>query len=224
MGYPIERITDTPIKIQINMQHSFDIVYKGTPLEEAEKALILLHVRGASPESILSLAPLLNVEGYALLAPRATNHTWYPYSFLAPVTDNEPWLSSALAVVKQTVDHLIASGIEAENIYFLGFSQGACLVSEFTARHARRYGGIVAFTGGLIGKEIDRSHYGGDFEQTPIFFGTSDPDFHVPVERVYASVNLAREMNGDVTEKVYPNRGHTISEDEIEIVNRLIFK
>ncbi|MFA5650792.1 MAG: dienelactone hydrolase family protein, partial [Proteiniphilum sp.] len=159
----------------------------------------------------------------ALLAPRATNHTWYPLSFLAPVADNEPWLSSAIDVVKQTVDTVLQSGIKAENTYLLGFSQGACLALEFTARHGRRYGGIAAFTGGLIGKEIDRSNYSGDFQQTPIFFGTSDPDFHVPVERVYASANIVREMNADVTEKVYLNRGHTISEDEIEQVNRVIF-
>ncbi len=206
------------------MSHQLDIVYAGTPLKEAEKALIMLHGRGATPESILSLAQLLNVEGYVLLAPRATNNTWYPYSFLAPVEDNEPWLSSAIEVVNQTVEHVLEAGIQAENLYFLGFSQGACLASEYTARYARRYGGIAAFTGGLIGKEIDRRNYRGDFEQTPIFFGTSDPDFHVPVERVYASANIAREMNGDVTEKVYPNRGHTISEDEIAVVNRLIFK
>lgn len=192
-------------------------------MEQADKALIMLHGRGADPESILTLSRLLSVEGYALLAPRATNHTWYPLSFLAPMTDNEPWLSSAIQVVKQTVDTVLQSGIKAENTYLLGFSQGACLALEFTARHARRYGGIVAFTGGLIGKEIDRSNYSGDFQQTPIFFGTSDPDFHVPVERVYASANIVREMNADVTEKVYLNRGHTISEDEIEQVNRIIF-
>lgn len=205
------------------MSHQLDILYAGTPLEQADKALIMLHGRGADPESILTLSRLLSVEGYALLAPRATNHTWYPLSFLAPVADNEPWLSSAIEVVKQTVDTVLQSGIKAENTYLLGFSQGACLALEFTARHARRYGGIVAFTGGLIGKEIDRSNYSGDFLQTPIFLGTSDPDFHVPVERVYASANIVREMNADVTEKVYLNRGHTISEDEIEQVNRVIF-
>lgn len=121
------------------------------------------------------------------------------------------------------MDSVLQSGIKAENVYFLGFSQGACLALEFTARHARRYGGIVAFTGGLIGKEIDRGSYHGDFQQTPVFLGTSDPDFHVPVERVHASANIVREMNADVTEKVYLNRGHTISEDEIDQVNRIIF-
>ena len=205
------------------MSHKLDILYAGTPLESADKALIMLHGRGATPESIITLSQHLNVPGYALVAPRATNNTWYPYSFIADVEENEPWLSSAIDIVEQTVSTILQAGIKAENIYFLGFSQGACLTLEYTARNAQKYGGIVAFTGGLIGKEINRSNYKGDFQQTPIFIGTSNPDFHVPVERVYASTNIVRELNADVTEKIYANRGHTISEDEIEHVNRLIF-
>lgn len=206
------------------MSHTLNIKHAGEPLETAQQAVIMLHGRGASAESILTLGQILNVKGYALLAPQATNSTWYPYSFMASVEDNEPWLSSAIDIVKQTVDKVLKAGIEAENIYFLGFSQGACLATEYTTRYAQRYGGIVAFTGGLIGKEINRSNYSGDFDQTPIFFGTSDPDFHVPVERVNESASIAREMNADVTEKVYNGRGHTISEDEINLVNNLIFK
>lgn len=205
------------------MAHQLHIVYSGKPLEQAQKALIMLHGRGADAESILSLSRLLNVADYALLAPQATNHTWYPRSFLAPVTENEPWLSSALNVVEQILGTALEAGIKTEHVYFLGFSQGACLTLEFTARNARKYGGIVAFTGGLIGERIKRENYKGDFGQTPVFIGTSDPDFHVPVQRVYASANILREMNASVTEKVYPNRGHTVSEDEIELVNRIIF-
>lgn len=206
------------------MNHKLDIKYAGVPLEKAKKALIMLHGRGATAESILSLGEHLNVDDYALIAPQATNNTWYPYSFMAPEQENEPWLSSAINIVNQTVDKVLQSGIKSEDIYFLGFSQGACLATEYTARNAQRYGGVVAFTGGLIGKEINRNNYSGDFEQTPIFFGTGNPDFHVPVERVYTSANIARKMNADVTEKVYENRGHTISEDEINIVNSLVFK
>ena len=206
------------------MSHNIDIKYAGLPLEKAKKALIMLHGRGATADSILTLADLLNVEGYALLAPQATNNTWYPYSFIASTEENEPWLSSAIDIVKQTVNKVLQAGIKTEDIYFLGFSQGACLATEYATRNAQRYGGVVAFTGGLIGKEINRNNYSGDFEQTPVFFGTSNPDFHVPVERVYASANIAREMNANVTEKVYENRGHTISEDEINIVNNLVFK
>ena len=206
------------------MNHKLDIKYAGVPLEKAKKALIMLHGRGATAESILSLGEHLKVDDYALIAPQATNNTWYPYSFMAPEQENEPWLSSAINIVNQTVDKVLQSGIKSEDIYFLGFSQGACLATEYTARNAQRYGGVVAFTGGLIGKEINRSNYNGDFEQTPMFFGTGNPDFHVPVERVQASANIAREMNANVTEKVYENRGHTISEDEINIVNSLVFK
>lgn len=206
------------------MNHKLDIKYAGVPLEKAKKALIMLHGRGATAESILSLGEHLKVDDYALIAPQATNNTWYPYSFMAPEQENEPWLSSAINIVNQTVDKVLQSGIKSEDIYFLGFSQGACLATEYTARNAQRYGGVVAFTGGLIGKEINMSNYSGDFEQTPIFFGTGNPDFHVPVERVYTSANIARKMNADVTEKVYENRGHTISEDEINIVNSLVFK
>ena len=206
------------------MSHNINIKYAGTPLENAKKALIMLHGRGATADSILTLGDHLNVAEYALLAPQATNNTWYPHSFMAPIEENEPWLSSAIDIVRETVNKVLQSGIKSENIYFLGFSQGACLATEYATRNAQRYGGVVAFTGGLIGKEINRNNYSGDFEQTPVFFGTSNPDFHVPVERVYASANIAREMNASVTEKVYENRGHTISEDEINIVNRFVFK
>ena len=206
------------------MNHTLNIKYADAPLEKANKALIMLHGRGATAESILSLSDHLKVQGYALLAPQATNNTWYPYSFMASVDENEPWLSSAIEIVNQTVDKVKESGIATENIYFLGFSQGACLAIEYTTRHAQKYGGVAVLTGGLIGDEINMNNYSGDFEQTPIFFGTSDPDFHVPVERVKASASIAREMNANVTEKVYENRGHTISEDEIEIVNSLMFK
>ena len=206
------------------MSHVLNIKYAGEPLDSAQKALIMLHGRGASAESILTMAAHLNVSGYALLAPQATNSTWYPHSFMAVAEDNEPWLSSAIDVIKQTIDKVLKAGIDARDIYFFGFSQGACLAIEYAARNAQRYGGIAVLTGGLIGKMINRSNYSGDFAQTPIFFGTSDPDFHVPVERVHASVNITSEMNADVAIKVYPDRGHTISEDEINIVNSLILK
>jgi phospholipase/carboxylesterase len=185
--------------------------------------VILLHGRGASADSILSLGGYLNVDGYALLAPQATNHTWYPNSFLAPVVNNEPWLSSALALVKELVADVQSAGIAQENIFFVGFSQGACLTLEFAMRNAAKYGGIAAFTGGVIGNKINTDNYSGDFGGAPVFLGSSDPDPHIPVERVYATSNLLKNRNADVTEKIYPNMGHTISEDEIAIVNRLIF-
>lgn len=204
--------------------HENNIETAGKPLNEAKKVLIMVHGRGANAQDILSLASHLNVADYALLAPQATNHTWYPYSFMAKPEQNEPALSSALDLLKETVDDLIKQGFASENISFLGFSQGACLVLEFVARNATRYGGVAAFTGGLIGDKINRSNYSGDFNRTPIFIGTGNPDPHVPLDRVKESVDVLQEMNAEVHMEVYEDRPHTISKDEIDWANRLVFK
>ena len=191
--------------------------------QHATKALILLHGRGGSAEDILSLADALPVSGYALLAPQATGRSWYPQSFLAPIPQNEPWLSSALDVVGQLVDKLRERGIVDQNIFFCGFSQGACLMLEFLARNGQRFGGAAAFTGGLIGDRLDPGHYRGDFKQMPIFIGTSDPDMHVPVQRVHDSTAQLRQMNALVTERVYPRMGHTITNTELTEATRVVF-
>jgi len=203
--------------------HTKNIITAGRPLSQADKALILVHGRGGRAGDILFLADELNVGDYALLAPQATDNSWYPYSFLMPPTQNEPWLSSALDVLKQLVAEIKAAGISPENIYFLGFSQGACLTLEFVTRNATRYGGVAAFTGGLIGDRIYPENYRGDFRGTPIFIGTSDPDPHVPVPRVHATTKILQDMNASVTEEVYPLMGHTISQQEIDRANDLIF-
>lgn len=203
--------------------HQKNIVRAGKELTAAGKVLIMLHGRGGNAEDILSLSQYLHVKDYALLAPQAANNTWYPYSFLAPPPQNEPWLSSALAVLKELLNDINGKGVATENIYFAGFSQGACLTLEFVARNAARYGGVAAFTGGLIGDKIYSGNYSGDFQQTPFFIGTGDPDPHVPVERVYATSNILKNMNAAVVEKVYTNMGHTINQDEIEQANELVF-
>ncbi len=204
--------------------HSKNIQSAGRSLKEADKVLIMIHGRGANALDILGLASHLNVAGYALLAPQATNNTWYPYSFMAKPEQNEPWLSSALDLLQAVVDDIIKQGIAAENIYFLGFSQGACLTLEFVTRHAKKYGGIVAFTGGLIGDQLKLENYKGNFDGTPIFIGTGNPDPHVALERVEDSQRLLEEMNANVTVQVHEGRPHTISQDEIASANRLIFK
>src|SRR5688572_4218734 len=170
--------------------HQKKIVSRGKELSEAKKALVMVHGRGATAEDILGLSSELDVSDFALIAPQATNYTWYPYSFIAPVQQNEPWLSSAIQVLGDVVSDIRNAGISEESIYFAGFSQGACLTLEFLARNARRWGGGAAFTDGLIGDKIYIENYRGDFGGTPIFIGTSDPDPHVPVERVYASANI----------------------------------
>ncbi len=199
------------------------MIAAGVPITKAAKALIMLHGRGADARDILGLSAHLNINDFALIAPQAQGNTWYPYSFISPVQNNEPYLSQSLQTVADTVAYAMKNGIAKENIYLLGFSQGACLASEYMARNADRYGGLVLFTGGLIGEKINRNIYTGNFNGTPVFIGTSDPDFHVPVERVYTTANILREMGADVTEKVYPNMGHTINQDELTNANSIVF-
>ncbi|KAF2517131.1 alpha/beta hydrolase [Flavobacterium foetidum] len=202
---------------------NLDTLTAGINLNEAKKALIMIHGRGAEAHDILSIAKYLDVADFALVAPQADNRTWYPYSFLVPIAENEPSFSNSLHALSQVLVAVQQNGIEKENIYFLGFSQGACLALEFTARNAARYGGVVAFTGGLIGDKVYEEHYRGNFEGTPIFIGTSDPDFHVPVERVDQTAVLLEKMGANVTKKIYDNMGHTISQNEIDLANQLIF-
>lgn len=203
--------------------HRKKIISAGKQLADAQKALIMIHGRGADANDILGLASHLQVKDHALLAPQATNNTWYPYSFLAPPKENEPWLSSAIQLLHELVSDINASGIPSEHIYLLGFSQGACLTLEFATRYAQRWGGVVAFTGGLIGDKIYADNYQGDFNGTPVFIGSSDPDPHVPVERVNTSAEVLKTMHADVLVKIYPGMGHTINQDEIDHANRLVF-
>jgi phospholipase/carboxylesterase len=202
--------------------HKKNLVMAGSPLENAERVLIMIHGRGAAANDIISLADYLKVDRYALLAPQATNNSWYPNSFLMPSETNEPWLSSAIELLGDILNDLKNRSISSEKIYILGFSQGACLALEFSARNATRYGGIIAFTGGLIGEKINYGFYNGDFNHTPIFIGTSDPDMHVPIDRVNMTSKILQKMNANVILKVYKNMGHTINLDELNTVNELI--
>jgi phospholipase/carboxylesterase len=203
--------------------HKHQLVYSGKKIGDASKVLIMIHGRGGTAEDILSLATHLEVADFALVAPQATNNSWYPNSFLAPPAAKEPWLSSALGLLKKMLEEVLEAGIKQDQVYFLGFSQGACLSLEFVARNAAKYGGVVAFTGGLIGDKIYPGNYQGNFEQTPVFIGTSNPDPHVPVERVHATTNILQSMHANVTEKVYNGMGHTINQDEIVQANTIVF-
>jgi phospholipase/carboxylesterase len=162
------------------------------------------------------------VEKFTLAAPQATNYTWYPYSFLAPPSENEPWLSSALRLLAQLTDELVAAQVDYSQIYFLGFSQGACLMLEFAARNARRYGGLIALSGGLIGDRLYPENYQGDFSGTPVFIGSSDPDSHVPAQRVRESTLQLTAMRAGVTERLYDHMGHRISPEEIKEAARIL--
>lgn len=204
--------------------HKKAVIAAGKKLSGASKVLIMIHGRGASVQDILSVADYLAVNGFALLAPQATNNTWYPYSFLAKPSENEPWLSSAIALIGEVVEDVRKAGVSNEHIFLLGFSQGACLALEFAARNASGYGGIVAFTGGLIGDKIYKENYQGDFGGTPVFIGSSDPDPHVPVARVEETAVILEGMHARLTKKIYKNMGHTINQDEINTANEVIFK
>lgn len=203
--------------------HIKNIIKGGNQTGSATNALIMLHGRGGTAEDILSLAKHLNTQDFALYAPQATNNTWYPYSFLSPVNENEPWLSSALELVTLTVEEAMNNGVKKENIFFGGFSQGACLTLEYIGRNATKYGGAIAFTGGLIGDHLNTARYQGDFLQTPIFIGSSDPDMHVPVQRVHDSSEILTHLGANVSVKIYPKMGHTICQDEIDKANLLVF-
>lgn len=194
----------------------------GKNLKESGRALILLHGRGGSSADMLGFAGRLDTSSYSLFAPQAAGNTWYPYSFLKPEAENEPALSAALDYLLELVHELGSNGIPMEKIFFLGFSQGACLTLEFTARYAARFGGIIALTGGLIGDRIYKEKYRGDFSATPVFIGTSDPDAHVPVERVMDTATQLVGMHATVTTRVYKNMGHTINEEEIAFANQLL--
>jgi phospholipase/carboxylesterase len=188
----------------------------------ARGSVIFLHGRGATAEDILGIADELQFSDLAYLAPQAARQTWYPNSFLAPITNNEPWLSSALELVGSIVEELGHAGVPTTRVVILGFSQGACLATEFIARNFEPYGGLVAFTGGLIGPMGGLPAHSGNLEGTPCFLGAGDPDPHVPWERVNESASVLRSMGAEVTLRRYPGLGHTINRDEIEEAKRIL--
>jgi len=198
------------------------LLHAGAPLAQASGAVVLLHGRGASAEDILSLASPLHLPGLAYLAPQAAGHTWYPNSFLAPRDANEPYLTSALARIASVVAEIESAGIPRERIAIAGFSQGACLASEFVASHPARYAAMVAFTGGLIGPPEQDLRHPGSLAGTPALFLSGDPDPHVPWARVQATVQEFERMGAVVTAHRYPGRPHTISAEEIELAQSLL--
>jgi predicted esterase len=198
------------------------VLRAGADFGVAKAAVIMLHGRGADAADILGLSRVIGREDIVYVAPEAAGHTCYPYSFLSPVERNEPGRSSALGVISLLVRTLGEAKMPPEKIAILGFSQGACLATEFVARNPRRYGGAFALSGGLIGETIRPGDYSGSLDGTPVFLGCSDVDPHIPAERVKQSAEILRTLGGKVTEKIYPGMGHTIVEDEIEHVRRMI--
>lgn len=196
--------------------------HTGRPLAEAGAAMILVHGRGATAESILELAGYLPHPQMAYLAPQAAGQTWYPYSFLAPFAQNEPYLSSALARLDGLLADVTAAGIPPERVVWAGFSQGACLAAEFVARHAQRYGGVLLFSGGLIGPPGTPRDYAGTLAGTPVFLGCSDRDAHIPLARVEETAEALARLGAAVDKRIYPRMGHTINDDEIRAAAALV--
>ena len=194
----------------------------GAALAKAKAAMVLLHGRGASAEDILGLAGEMYDERVVYLAPQAAGHTWYPNSFLAPISQNEPWLSSALAKVGETIQLALEAGLTLDRIVVCGFSQGACLTSEFVARNPTRYGAVVAFTGGLIGPPDIDLHHPGNLAETPALFSSGDPDPHVPWARVAASAKQFIAMGAEVQLQRLAGRPHTISAPELQLARKLL--
>lgn len=194
----------------------------GTDKKNAKGAMILIHGRGASAESILMLADEFKEPGLHYIAPQANGHQWYPHSFLAPTERNEPGLSSGLQAIHDIITDLESSGIPREKVILLGFSQGACLASEFIARHPAKFGGLAALSGGLIGDSVSAGNYTGNLENTPVFLGCSNIDPHIPKERVDETEEILAGLGADVTKSIYKGMGHTVNEDEINEVKNII--
>jgi phospholipase/carboxylesterase len=198
------------------------VVQAGVALQAARSAMVLVHGRGDTASGILRLADVLPVPGMAYLAPQASGNTWYPNRFLAPIRSNEPWLSSALDGLADLLEQISAAGVRPPRTVLLGFSQGGCLALEFAARNPRRYGALVGLSAGLIGPPGTVWPRAGSLDRTPVFLGCSDVDAHIPAARVEESAEVLRDIGGDVMAVLYPGMDHTISEDEVAHVRRLI--
>ncbi|MCC6453805.1 MAG: dienelactone hydrolase family protein [Caldilineaceae bacterium] len=198
------------------------IYYAGKPLGQSPNAMIMLHGRGSSADNILSLAAEFQRPGWTYIAPQATNNTWYPYPFLAPIPQNEPYLSSALQLIQSLLLRLADVDILPSQTVLLGFSQGACLATEFAARHAQAYGGVIGLSGGLIGPPGTPRDYPGEFMDTPVFLGCSDRDAHIPLERVHESAAVFETMGASVLTRIYPGMAHTINADELTHVTAIL--
>lgn len=210
---------------QNNDPHANQPVLRAGPAPlDARLVAILLHGRGAGAADILGLSREFNATDVAYLAPQASGRTWYPYSFLAPIEQNEPGISSGFRVIAGLLQELEQQNVPADRVVLMGFSQGACLTLEFAARHPRRYAALVALSGGLIGPPGTPRDYAGGFEGTPVFIGCSDIDAHVPIDRIRESAEVFRRMGATVDERIYPGMGHTVNQDELDAVNALLSK
>ncbi len=195
------------------------MIQAGLPLDKAKKVAILVHGRGSQAEQIITLSDHLHLDEFALLAPSANLGSWYPYSFMAPLKDNQPSLDKALSTLDEAFQQCKDSGFSSSNLFLIGFSQGACLILEYAARNAGEFGGVIAFTGGLIGQKIHKENYRGNFNGTPIFIGASHEDVHVPLARIKETAKTLEDMGAKINTLIFKDPHHTIREEEIRWVN-----
>lgn len=199
------------------------LVTAGAPLDTAEAAVIAVHGRGATARSMLQFTEEFHRSELAALAPQAAGNSWYPNSFLADIEQNEPGRTSGLQAIDDALSEVETAGITLERTILLGFSQGACLTAEFVARNARRYGGVAILSGGVISPDRPATaSTKGTLDETPVFLGCSDDDPHIPLERVRETTSIFKDLNGDVTERIYERMGHGINEDELQAVTDIV--
>ena len=206
----------------MNPHEGAPVMHAGAKPEEAPAAVVLVHGRGAGADDMVGLSRALKRDDLAYFAPQAVGRTWYPLSFLAPIEQNEPFLSSALELLGQIVADVEGLGFAPEKIVLGGFSQGACLTSEFVARNPRRYGGLLVLSGGLIGPPGTLREYPRSLEGTPTFVGCSDVDPHIPLERVEETAEVLAGMGAAVEKRIYPGMPHTVNADEIGAVQEIL--
>lgn len=214
--------TSAPDASQTDPHAGQPVLTRGVALADAHAAVILAHGRGADAADILPLANEFDVTNVAYLAPDAARNAWYPDRFMEPMHKNEPWLSSALAFLDRVVTDVVDAGIPRERIVIGGFSQGACLALEYAARHATRFGGVIAFAGGLIGPDDTPRDYAGSFDGTPVFIGVGDQDHHIPVARSQLSAEVFTRMGAQVDLRVYAGLPHTIIDDQVKAGRSII--
>jgi predicted esterase len=198
------------------------VLHLGPSPGEARLVAIMLHGRGASAEDILGLAQQLSARDVTFLAPQAAGQTWYPYSFLAPIQQNEPHLSSALRLIGSLIEVVGKQGVPPERVALMGFSQGACLSLEYAARHPQRYAALAGLSGGLIGLPGAAREYARSFDGTPVFLGCSDIDPHIPLERVHETADVFKRLHATVDERIYPRMGHTVNREELDAIAALL--
>ena len=198
------------------------VLAAGELITKAQAGMILMHGRGGTADGILRLARLVFYPGFAYLAPQAAGNAWYPNNFMSPIEMNEPWLSASLQKIGALIERFRAGGIPPERLILLGFSQGACLVTEYAARVPRRYGGVVGLSGGLIGEQIALPETTGSLAGTPILLGCSDEDPFIPIERVGETADVLRGLGGEVDLRIFQGLGHTVNEEELQLVHSIM--